>query len=78
MGITQLVVLSIRYAQLKKPAAQTAHLVFADTKANAEKTKRAVFCQRSKKNEQTTENRNKINRMKSIFRNLRLTGRIWS
>jgi hypothetical protein len=24
-------------------------LVFADTKANAEKTKRAVFCQRSKK-----------------------------
>jgi hypothetical protein len=67
-----------RYAQLKKPAAQTAHLVFADTKANAEKTKRAVFCQRSKKNEQTTENRNKINRMKSIFRNLRLTGRIWS
>ncbi len=35
---------------IKKPAAQTAHLVFADTKANAEKTKRAVFCQRSKKN----------------------------
>jgi len=33
----------------KKPNAQTAHLVFADTKANAEKTKRAVFCQRSKK-----------------------------
>jgi hypothetical protein len=31
-----------------KPAAQTAHLVFADTKANAEKTKRAVFCQRTK------------------------------
>jgi hypothetical protein len=31
----------------KNPAAQTAHLVFADTKANAEKTKRAVFCQRS-------------------------------
>ncbi|MCH8535805.1 MAG: hypothetical protein LAT51_12100, partial [Flavobacteriaceae bacterium] len=28
---------------LKKPTAQTAHLVFADTKANAEKTKRAVF-----------------------------------
>jgi hypothetical protein len=26
----------------KKPAAQTALLVFADTKANAEKTKRAV------------------------------------
>jgi hypothetical protein len=27
----------------KKPTAQTAHLVFADTKSNAEKTKRAVF-----------------------------------
>ena len=37
-----------RYAQLKKePTAQIAHLVFADTKANAKKTKRAVFCQRS-------------------------------
>jgi len=37
-----------RYAQLKKePTAQIAHLVFADTKANAEKTKRAIFCQRS-------------------------------
>jgi len=35
------------YAMLKKPTAQTAHLVFADTKANARKTKRAVFCQRS-------------------------------
>jgi len=34
-------------AQCKKPTAQTAHLVFADTKANAEKTKRAVFCQRT-------------------------------
>jgi hypothetical protein len=33
-----------RYAQLKKkPTAQIAHLVFADTKANAEKTKRAIF-----------------------------------
>ncbi|GAB1405328.1 hypothetical protein MASR1M74_25080 [Lentimicrobium sp.] len=31
----------------KKPTAQTAHLVFADTEANAEKTKRAVFCRRS-------------------------------
>lgn len=29
--------------QCKKPTAQTAHLVFADTKANAEKTKRACF-----------------------------------
>jgi len=37
-----------RYAQLKKePTAQIAHLVFADTKANAKKTKRAVLCQRS-------------------------------
>tara|TARA_B110000902_G_scaffold264243_1_gene345202 strand:- start:5121 stop:5264 length:144 start_codon:yes stop_codon:yes gene_type:complete len=33
----------------KKPTAQTAHLVFANTRANAEKTKRAVFCQRSKR-----------------------------
>jgi len=30
-----------------KPAAQTTHLFFADTRANAKKTKRAVFCQRS-------------------------------
>ncbi|MDX9704852.1 MAG: hypothetical protein RBT46_03995 [Weeksellaceae bacterium] len=28
---------------VKKPTAQTAHLVFADTKANAKKTKRAVL-----------------------------------
>ena len=27
--------------------AQMAHLVFADTQPNAEKTKRAIFCQRS-------------------------------
>ncbi len=33
-----------RWATYKKPVAQTAHLVFADTNANAEKTKRAVFC----------------------------------
>ena len=31
----------------EKPTAQTAHLVFADTRANDEKNKRAVFCQRS-------------------------------
>jgi len=43
----------------KKPAAQTAHLVFADTKANAEKTKRAVFCQRL----------NRKRKRKSIFIN---------
>jgi hypothetical protein len=33
-----------RCKQAEKPAAQTAHLVFAGTRANAEKTKRAVFC----------------------------------
>lgn len=32
----------------KKPTAQTAHLVFAYTQATAEKTKRAVSCQRYK------------------------------
>jgi ABC-type siderophore export system fused ATPase/permease subunit len=32
---------------LKRAHTQTAHLVFDNTKANAEKTKRAVFCQRS-------------------------------
>jgi hypothetical protein len=30
-------------AQCKKPTAQMAHLVFADTRANAQKTKRAIF-----------------------------------
>jgi hypothetical protein len=34
-------------AQCKKPTAQMAHLVFPDTKANAQKTKRAIFCQRT-------------------------------
>ena len=29
----------------RKPTAQTAHLVFADTKANAEKPKELFFCQ---------------------------------
>tara|TARA_B100000378_G_C17989560_1_gene393379 strand:+ start:42 stop:236 length:195 start_codon:yes stop_codon:yes gene_type:complete len=33
----------------EKPTAQTAHLVFPDTQANTQKTKRAVFCQRSNK-----------------------------
>ena len=33
--------------QCKKTAhPQMAHLVFADTRANAQKTKRAIFCQR--------------------------------
>ncbi len=31
---------------VKKPTAQTAHLVFANTQAKVQKTKRAVFCQR--------------------------------
>jgi len=36
--------------QCKKTAhPQMAHLVFADTRANAQKTKRAIFCQRSDK-----------------------------
>lgn len=35
----------------EKPTAQTAHLVFANAKANAEKTKRAVFCQHSTENQ---------------------------
>ena len=30
-------------AQCKKPTAQMAHLVFSDTQANAQKTKRAIF-----------------------------------
>ena len=39
------------YAMLKKePTAQIAHLVFADAKANAEKTKRGVFRQRPTRN----------------------------
>jgi len=37
--------------QKKTPTAQIAHLVFADTRANSEKTKRAIFCQRSTKAE---------------------------
>jgi hypothetical protein len=35
----------------KRATAQIAHLVFAYTQANAEKTKRAIFCQRSDNNE---------------------------
>ena len=34
-------------AQCKKPTAQMTHLVFSDTQANAQKTKRAIFCQRT-------------------------------
>jgi len=35
------------YAQLKRePTAQTAHFVFAESNADAKKTKRAVFSQR--------------------------------
>jgi hypothetical protein len=37
-----------RYQQAKnEPTAQIAHLIFADTKANAGKIKRAIFHQRS-------------------------------
>jgi hypothetical protein len=31
----------------EKAHAQMAHLVFAETQANAQKTKRAIFCQRT-------------------------------
>jgi hypothetical protein len=34
--------------------AQMAHLVFSDTQANAQKTKRAIFCQRTDKNDNFT------------------------
>jgi hypothetical protein len=34
-------------AQCKKPTAQMAHLVFPDTRPSAQKTKRAIFCQRT-------------------------------
>ncbi len=34
-------------AKCKKTTAQMAHIVFADTQANAQKTKRAIFCQRN-------------------------------
>jgi hypothetical protein len=48
MDITQLVVLSVRYQQAEnEPTAQIAHLVFANTRANAGKIKRAIFYQRS-------------------------------
>ena len=33
--------------QCKKADPQMAHLVFPDTQANAQKTKRAIFCQRT-------------------------------
>jgi hypothetical protein len=36
--------------QKKTPTAQIAHLVFANTRANSEKTKRAIFCQRTNEN----------------------------
>jgi len=40
------------YAMLKKPTAQIAHLVFADTQANAEKPKELLFAHaRQNKNE---------------------------
>ena len=38
------------YAMLKKPTAQIAHLVFADTRANAEKPKELFFANARQKN----------------------------
>jgi hypothetical protein len=35
--------------QCKKADPQMAHLVFADTRVNAPKTKRAIFCQRTER-----------------------------
>jgi hypothetical protein len=49
----------------KKAHAQTAHLVFADTKANAEKTKRAVFLPTLGQNERN---------LKTIKKNLNING----
>ncbi|SDF57754.1 hypothetical protein, partial [Cellulophaga baltica] len=52
-----------RYAQLEKSQPHKQHIwFFADTKANAEKTKRAVFCQRS----------NRIKKLISKMRNLKI------
>ena len=48
------------------PTAQTAHLVFAETRANAVKTKRAVFCQRSKKSNNMSRLQTIENRLKEI------------
>jgi len=41
--------IQLLYAMRKRATAQTAHLVFSDTKTSARKTKRAVFCQRLNK-----------------------------
>jgi hypothetical protein len=43
-------------AQCKKPTAQMAHLVFSDTRANAQKTKRAIFFQRSDRRTERNSN----------------------
>jgi len=45
----------IRLSYPTKPTAQMAHLVFSDTPANAQKTKRAIFFQSS------TEIQEKVN-----------------
>ncbi len=37
----------VLYAMLKKPTAQIAHLVFADTQANVENPKELFYCQRT-------------------------------
>ncbi|NHE58632.1 hypothetical protein [Cyclobacterium plantarum] len=41
----------LSWATYKKPTAQTAHLVFADTKANAEKPKELFFANARTENE---------------------------
>jgi len=43
----QMPIASVVIVQCKKADPQMAHLVFADTLANAQKTKRAIFCQRT-------------------------------
>jgi hypothetical protein len=56
---------------IKKSQPHKQHIwFFAATKASAKKTKRAVFCQRTKENEQNEENHKKRSRMNCTFRNL--------
>jgi hypothetical protein len=52
--------------QCKKPTAHTAHLVFAETKTNAKKTKRAVFCQRTDKQKQKKNRHKKRTGIKTV------------
>jgi hypothetical protein len=60
-----------RYAQLKKASRTNSTFVFLPPRKPAQKkTKRAVFCQRTKENEQNEENHKKRSRMNCTFRNL--------